>query len=269
MEIFWNRMTAPELRRLAAQDAIVLLPVGSTEQHGPHLPTGVDDFLATEVCRRVALKVGAERPAALSPVIVAPGLWCGLADHHTAFGGTFTLTLGTYHAVLRDLCRSILGAGFSRLVIVNGHGGNVMGLAAIATELTRELQAAIATTSYFLEAPGGARKILQDQDDVMHAGEAETAMMLASAPDLVRLGELEAAHGPHFDIARALRPALGRVRGFDALTPSGVLGDARRATAEQGEALLELYAGALARRLLAGEPWRDRDMRAEESDAGA
>ncbi|MFC3229642.1 creatininase family protein [Marinibaculum pumilum] len=250
MEIFWNRLTAPELRLLAEEDAIVLLPVGSTEQHGPHLPTGVDHFLATEVCRRAALTVGTERPA-----VVAPGLWCGLADHHLAFGGTFTLSLGTYHAVLRDLCRSILGAGFSRLVIVNGHGGNVMGLAAIATELTRELQAPIATTSYFLEAGGGAARIMQDQDDLMHAGEGETAMIMAIAPDLVRGDRLAEAHGPRLDLARMLRPALGRVQGFDAFTTSGVAGDARRATAEKGEALLELYAGALARRLLAGEPW--------------
>ena len=264
MDVFWNRLTAPELRSLAAQDAMVLLPVGATEQHGPHLPTGVDDFLATEVCRRTALLLQADQAA-----VVAPGLWCGLADHHVAFGGTFTLSLATFHAVLRDLCRSVLGAGFTRLVIVNGHGGNVMGLAAIATELTRELQAPIATTSYFLEAPGGAGRILQDQDDVMHAGEAETAMMLACAPDLVRTAELEAAHGPHFDIGRALRPTLGRVQSFAALTSSGVLGDARRATAEQGLALLELYAGALARRLLAGEPWSGMGPRPAAGTADA
>ena len=213
-------------------------------------------FLATEVCRRAALKVAAERPA-----VVAPGLWCGLADHHLAFGGTFTLSLGTYHAVLRDLCRSILGAGFGRLVIVNGHGGNVMGLAAIATELTRELQAPIATTSYFLEAGGGAAAILEDQDDLMHAGEGETAMIMAIAPELVHRHLLAEAHGPRLDLARMLRPALGRVQGFDAFTSSGVAGDARRATAEKGEALLELYAGALARRLLAGEPWGNRGGR--------
>lgn len=120
-EIDWNRLTAEALRSLAARDAIVLLPAASTEQHGPHLPTGVDDMLVTEVCRRTA------RLVEEIPVVVAPTVWCGLADHHVALGGTFTITLATYHALLRDLCRSILGAGFRRIVLVNGHGGNIVG----------------------------------------------------------------------------------------------------------------------------------------------
>ncbi|MFS7874761.1 creatininase family protein [Streptomyces asiaticus] len=98
----------PDTPELAAQDAPVLLPVGSTEQHGPHLPTGVDDFPSAEACRRSArIMVVQDRPVA-----VAPSLWCGPADHHVEFGGTFTLTLATYHALLRDVCRAILMAGF-------------------------------------------------------------------------------------------------------------------------------------------------------------
>lgn len=145
-EIFWNRMTAPALRELAAQDAAVLLPVGSTEQHGPHLPTGVDDFLSTEACRRAAAIMVAQG----RPVVVAPSLWCGLADHHVEFGGTFTLTLATYQALLRDVCRSLLTAGFRKILIVNGHGGNVTALNAISSEISRELSAPIAVTSYFV-----------------------------------------------------------------------------------------------------------------------
>jgi creatinine amidohydrolase len=204
---------------LAARDAVVLLPVASVEQHGPHLPTGVDDILVTAVCRRTArlLTLG-------MPVVVAPTVWCGLADHHVAFGGTFSLSLATYHALLRDLCRSILKAGFGKIVLVNGHAGNIAGL-------------------------------LEDQGGLMHACEVETSMMMATAPELVDASRLPDAHGPAFDVAASLRPTLKRWVAFDRLTASGVLGDARRASAAKGEALLAARATALARRLQDSEPW--------------
>jgi len=250
-ETAWNRLPAATLRSLAENDAIVLLPVASTEQHGPHLATGVDDFLCSEVCRRTAAKL-----APGCPVVVAPTVWFGLADHHIAFGGTFSISLATYHAVLRDLCRSILQAGFRRIVLVNGHGGNIVALAAIAGDLTRELAAPIATVTYFMEGTTEAASLLEDQEGVMHACEAETSMMMAAHPDLVDRTRLSEAHGPVFDIAGSLQPSLKRFRSFAELTASGVAGDARKASAKKGEALFEAYATALSRRLIAGEPWR-------------
>jgi creatinine amidohydrolase len=250
VETAWNRLSAEALRALAARDALVLLPVASTEQHGPHLATGVDDLLCTEVCRRTAAHVARERP-----VVVTPTVWCGLADHHVAFGGTFSLSLATYHALLRDLCRSIQTAGFRRVVIVNGHGGNISALASLAVELTRELGITVATTTYFMEAQAEMAAILEDQGGVMHACEGETSMMLALAPDLVDAGRLTDAHGPAFDIIASLIPSLKTPRSFAEITTSGVAGDARRATAAKGEALLEACAKNLAARLSRGEPW--------------
>ena len=89
----------------------------------------------------------------------------------------------------------------------------------------------------------------------MHACEAETSMMMAAAPDLVQISRLPDAHGPAFQIAPSLLPTLKRFTTFDRLTPSGVAGDARRATFAKGEALLDACARNLARRLGAGEPW--------------
>ncbi len=228
----------------------MLLPVASTEQHGPHLPTGVDDFLCSEVCRRTAAQLAPD-----CPVVVAPTVWCGLADHHVAFGGTFTLSLATYYAVLKDLCRSILNAGFKRIVIVNGHGGNIQALGTFVGELTRELGAPIAATTYFMEGHTAMAEILEDQQGVMHACEAETSMMMAVHPDLVNADKLADAHGPSFNILGSLVPSLKRFHSFAELTASGVAGDARRASAEKGEKLLEVCASALAARLRAGEPW--------------
>ncbi|HEX2653492.1 MAG TPA: creatininase family protein [Xanthobacteraceae bacterium] len=252
-EVAWNRLTAEELREKAAQDAIVLLPVASTEQHGPHLTTGVDMFLAGEGCRRAAQIVSKTRP-----IVVAPVVWMGLAEHHIAFGGTFSLSISTYHALLRDLCRSILRAGFKKILIVNGHGGNIAALNALITDLTHELDAPIATTTlYNLPHESGAyAKILEDQQGVRHACEAETSMMLAIAPDCVRRERIGEAFGPGGNRGLGIVPALNLWKSFQEITPSGVMGDARKATAEKGEKLFDSAAELLAERLIAGEPWK-------------
>ena len=253
-EVFWNRLTAEEINLRAAAAAMVLLPVASTEQHGPHLSTGVDTFLATEGCRRTALKLHElGRPA-----IVTPTVWMGLAEHHVAFGGTFSLSIGTYHALLRDLCRSIIRANFRRIVIVNGHGGNIAALNALATDLAAELQAPIAITTLYnlAHASGAYRAILEDQKGVLHACEAETSMMQVVARDCVRQERLADAHGtPPEGMALGSSPAINVWRSFKELTASGVLGDARKASTDKGERLLDSAAGLLATELAKDLYW--------------
>ncbi|SDP43733.1 creatininase family protein [Lentzea jiangxiensis] len=241
----WNRLTAPELRDLAARDALVLLPVGSTEQHGAHLPTGVDDFLAAEVCTRAAALVSDR-----VPVVVAPSTWCGLAEHHMAFGGTLTLSLSTLHALLRDLCRSVLRAGFGRILLVNGHGGNATALHALATELTAELGTGIAVTSYFTTGAAVIARTLETQRQLMHACEGETSMMLAAFPELVRRELLPHAVGPEIALQHEDPAPVHHPTPFERIAPAGIAGDARTATAAKGEALLDGCARALADELL-------------------
>jgi len=249
-EALWNRLTAAQLRELAARDAVVLLPIGSTEQHGPHLPTGVDDLLAAEVCRRTAALVDGR-----IPLVVAPSVWCGLAEHHMAFGGTVTLSLPTLHALLRDLCRSFQRAGFGRILIVNGHGGNMTALHALVTELTAELGLPIAVTSYFTAGRAVVRETLETQDGLMHACEGETSMMMAAHPELVRTEALEKAVGPAITLPAESPNPVYRAISFTEITESGVAGDARTATAAKGERLLHGCAAALAE-LLVDDLWR-------------
>lgn len=251
-EVLWSRMTAEALRAAAASDAIVLLPVASTEQHGPHLAVSVDTVLCGEVCRRTAMLVAKSRP-----IVVAPVVWMGLAEHHVAFGGTFTLSLPTYHALLRDLCRSILRAGFKKVLIVNGHGGNMAALTALTTDLAQELAAPIATTSYWNlpHETGAYAALLETQTGVQHACEAETSMMMAAAPDLVDASRLSQAHGPGVAMGAALGSGLLRWRSFKELTPTGVRGDARKANAAKGEKLIDTAAELMAAELKVGRPW--------------
>lgn len=256
-EPFWNRLTAQELNARAAAGAIVLLPVASTEQHGPHLGTGVDTFLVSEGCRRTALKVAATGQS----IVVAPTVWMGLAEHHVSLGGTFTLGIDTYHALLKDLCRSVLRAGFKKILIVNGHGGNIFALGALTTDLAVELDAPIATTTLYSVAHenGSYAKILEDQEGVQHACEAETSMMLATFADCVRRDRIQDAFNPN-GIAKERRLGFGSAaiavwRSFASLTPTGVMGDARKSSADKGERLFEAAADGLAERLMAGAPW--------------
>lgn len=251
-EVEWNRMTAETLRERAANDAIVLLPVASTEQHGPHLVTGVDTFLCGEACRQTAIKVAASRP-----IVVTPTVWMGLAEHHMEFGGTFTVSLRTWHALLQDLCESIGRAGFKKILIVNGHGGNISALSALTTDLTRDLGLDIATTTYLIPASvtGAVGEILEDQDGVIHACEAETSMMMASHPDLVEHSRLSEAHGENLSMGAVLHPPIAKWHSFKELTPSGVLGDARRSSPQKGKQLYEVMADELAKELIAGRPW--------------
>jgi creatinine amidohydrolase len=250
-EVLWNRMTAAELRHAADGDAIVLLPVASTEQHGPHLATGVDTFLGSEICRRTAELVAKHRT-----VVVAPTVWMGLAEHHVAYGGTFSVSLSTYHALLRDLCDAILRAGFKKILVVNSHGGNSAALAALTTDLSRELKAPIATTSVYAlpHKRGSFAPVLEDQKGVRHACEAETSMMMAAFSDCVRKDKLAQALGPS-DLDSPTSQPLLLWTSFKDVTPSGVMGDARRATAQKGDMLLAIAAKLLADELISGAPW--------------
>jgi creatinine amidohydrolase len=251
-EIEWWNLKARELRDLAARDAVVLIPVGSTEQHGPHLPVQVDALLVGEVARRAARLVTAEQP-----IVVAPTIWTGLAEHHMPFGGTFTLDFATFLGLIRCICRSAARHGFRRMFLLNGHGGNMTALDTVVTELSVELQLPIAAGTYWMLAERQFGEILEAQANVLHACEAETSMVLALRPELVDASELDRIAGPPAeqfwtDFMRA--PA--RWRTWEKVTANGVLGDPARASSEKGERLLAAAARAVADAVSAPALWK-------------
>lgn len=251
MEIEWWRMKASELNALAARDAVVIVPVGSTEQHGPHLPTQVDSLLVGEIARRAARRVKD------TPIVVTPTVWSGLAEHHISLGGTLSLDFQTFFAMLRCLCRSLVRQGFSRILLLNGHGGNIAALTVVVNELAVELDRPIATTSYWPLAKDEFAAILERQKTVRHACEAETSMLLALAPELVDMAKAEDAVGPtERELAEVVSTeAAHRWRSFKARTSHGAIGDPRVATAEKGERLLDAAAVAVARLVSNREFW--------------
>ncbi len=239
--VLWSELSAEELRAKAAADAVVVLPVGSIEQHGPHLPVGVDTILCERVCKAAAERVTGNE------VVVVPTLWCGMAEHHMAFGGTFTFDIPTYRAVLLCFLKSLERHGFRRVVIVNGHGGNTAALMAFLPDFSRETKLRVRATSYFAAVDKAALSVLEDQTTMMHACEIETSLMMVLAPELVRHERLPEAYGglePEREPAPILR-RTARHRSFKDRTDSGVHGDARRASAEKGTILVEACVASL------------------------
>jgi creatinine amidohydrolase len=240
MEVEWAKLKARELRDLAAQGAIVVLPVAAMEQHGPHLPVMVDTLLCGEVARRAA-----ERASGRHPVVVAPTVWSGLSEHHMPFGGTFTLDFATFRSLIECLCRSLVRHGFRRVLLLNGHGGNVAALRVVVDEL-RHLDLRLLTATYWLVDPLAISEILERQSGVQHACEAETSMVMALRPELVDESQLEAARcvDPG-QVAGGAQAVFSRVA-FKERTPTGAVGDPTAASAEKGLRLLEASATAVA-----------------------
>ena len=254
MSVMWKELTAEDLRAKAAADAIVILPVASMEQHGPHLPVGVDTYLCEAVCKAGAeLAVQSVPPV---PCVVAPTLWCGMAEHHMAYGGTFTFDIPTYRAVLLSFLKSIERHGFTRVFIINGHGGNIAALNAFLPDFTRETTLKVLATTYFELSAADLGQFLEDQKRVHHACEVETSMMMVVAPATVKRDRLSEAYGMlGMDIDKVLRGPPAQFHSFKEITPSGVIGDARRANADKGKKLLGVCAEGLAAVLNNGKLW--------------
>jgi creatinine amidohydrolase len=254
-EIEWARLTAPEIRAVAARgQALAVLPVGALEQHGPHLPVITDSLIATELSRRAArLAAGTE------PVLVLPAVWSGMSEHHLPFGGTITLDYAGLAGVLRGVVRSLRAVGFARLLVVNGHGGNNDPLGVACREAAHEFGFPVVAAMPWSLIPDTLAAVLERQKGVQHACEAETSVMLALAPDLVRTDKLEPA-ATQAPGAIAGRPGMSRFWSFAERAPgSGVRGDPRPATAAKGEILVAAMAEALADAMRDADLWRAPD----------
>lgn len=262
-EVEWQRLKAQEVRALAQKDTVVILPIASIEQHGPHLPTMTDARLGHEVAVRVAR-------AAKTPVIVAPVVWSGLSEHHMPFGGTLTLSHDTFRAVLRDLVDAICRNGFRRIVISNSHGGNIGAMHQFCDEMSVSSPATLVATTYPSEAAEEIAAILEDQPGVMHAGEAETAMMMACEGALVDTSDLGGIAqmsdgGPSFLKAGK---ASYRWRPFAHITANGLAGDPARASAEKGEKLFDVSVSAIAALIDDADTWAAVDDLRGEGTGG-
>jgi creatinine amidohydrolase len=222
----WEDLTMPEFEAAREKSRTVILPVGSLEEHGPHLPLGTDAFHALEVARRVAKE---------HPVVVAPLLFYGVCRSTREHPGTVSLSGDTLRALVLDLGREFRRQGFRNLVILSGHAGGTHMAALLEAGETLlaelpEIRVAVVNVLDLL------REVLQETPQLVrtkgdaHAGEVETALMLATYPRLVK--GTAPAEWPTF-------PKYILVRDKRRFWPGGVWGDPSPATATQGEEILQ------------------------------
>ena len=199
----------------------LLIPLGSTEQHGPHLPLDTDARIAGTIARRAAADTGA---------VVAPVLPYGASGEHAGFAGTLSLGVEVLQAVLVEVVRSA-ALSFERIIFVNGHGGNHEAVTVAVRQLRNEGHNLLSWSPVI--AGGDA-----------HAGRTETSLMLAIAPELVRLELAEAGN------TEPLADLIDRLRsdGLADVSANGVLGDPEGASEAEGQGLLDsLVAGLVAK----------------------
>jgi creatinine amidohydrolase len=224
-------MPSPEVGERARAGAILAVPLGSTEQHGPHLPLSTDTDIAVELCRRLA--------AARSDVVVAPALAFGSSGEHAGFPGTLSIGQAALETVVVELGRSASDT-FDHLLLVSAHGGNVTPLG----RATERLRAESRDVCVFMPIWEGDP----------HAGRPETSMLLALSPQRVLMEH--AAPGDARPLAEVW--TLLRSGGVRAVSESGVLGDPTGASDVEGAALLDELERALRD---AVDAWRSPQQR--------
>lgn len=222
----WKQVDA-----LPRESTLLILPTAAIEQHGHHLPLATDTLINYLLLGRALEKLPADMP-----VYALPPVHYGKSNEHLGFPGTLSISSATFMAVLRDLGSSVASAGFRKLVLYNTHGGNT----ALVDVMARDLRAEFNLRTFTLHGSGGATfEGLDSQERTygFHAGEVETAFLLASVPELVDRSAYTSNYIADVNKPERLLPENAPAT-FAWLTrdiaASGVMGDPRGATAEKG-----------------------------------
>jgi creatinine amidohydrolase len=247
------QLSWPEIR--TAKSRICLVPLGSLEQHGPHLPLWTDTAIISAIASRVEQRM----PEA---VLLAPAQPIGYSPHHAHFG-CLSLDLASYMALIRSVCRSFAAMGFDRILLLNGHGGNDVPCRAALCEMKEEHPALhILLTSYWTLAAEAFRAIRSSPIGGMgHACEMETSVMLTLHPEQVDMAKAkddgpfvrrerenseQPAKSSMLRVADMLRPPpYFMVRNFDEISENGTVGAPSFASAEKGDRFLEAAVDAV------------------------
>ncbi len=231
-------LTQPEIARQLKRNPLVILPTGSVEQHGAHLPAGTDSFAAVMVADAVAQRMDG---------LVLPDPRVGVTPMHMPYEATVSFSPDTYIRVVTEICESAAKHGAKMLMIVNWHEGNIPSLAIAAEDLHRRVGLTVLT----VQACYVAEEMYGEQcNGLTHGGEIEALAVLACRPELVHLDRIgnssDHMRGRHMDKLRRTRsyqPVLTDIRN---IAPTGWYGDPAGATVERGIVMVEAIANAIA-----------------------
>jgi len=181
-KILWQELRRTEFEKAVKADAIVIIPVASTEQHGNHLPVNTDANCCFTIAQRSAEAIDE------FPVLVLPTIWTGYSPHHMAYPGTITLKYHTFVELLTQVAASIHAHGFKKILFLNGHGGNAPIISAMRTKLAAELGISAVGYDYWNISP--TPEVMEtvsetDKGFIGHSGEMETSLQLYLQPELV------------------------------------------------------------------------------------
>ncbi len=224
-------MTSPEVDALP-RDLIVVIPVASIEQHSLHLPVFTDTMILREVVNRIEKRLS-------SDVLILPVMWLGYSQHHMKYPGTISASSETHLAIMSDVLNSMIAHGFTQFLLINSHGGNEPNISVLRQRVMekRDTVDLYTTTPYSGPSDKKINEVLTlGARGSGHAGECETAMIMAIYPNLVKT---EARHRDG-QRRRENIPGLRLYKRFDQNTDHGGLGDPRPATAEMGEQLFQI-----------------------------
>ena len=250
---FWSDLSTADFSAIDTARAIAVLPVAATEQHGPHLPLSVDTDLVNGVIAAALPHIPHDLPALFLPTQAV-----GFSPEHTRFAGTLTLKAETLIRVWTELGECVAASGVKKLVLLNSHGGQVGALDLVARDLRARLGMLVYSVNWFhlplVDAQGedvNARFSAEEHRFGIHAGEIETAMMLALRPERVRMDKAEYFRSTSQGRAERF-PILGNGKSaklgwmMQDYNANGAVGNAASATAENGRALLDAAGRALA-----------------------
>ena len=236
---YYADLAWPEIKRAAAERRVILLPIGTTEQHGPHLPLAVDVLTASTVCDEAAKRIPDD-------VLVMPSIWYAFNEHHMDFPGTITIEGQHFIDYVTDVGVSVARHGFRKVVLINGHGSNVPFLDIVARNITNRSPAICAMAPWWTLVPQEVwQEVRQSQfpGGMSHACEAETSLMLAIRPDLVDM--TKAVKDINLPPSRFLwndligKPPVTFQDRWSRISKTGIIGDPTLATPEKGQRLLE------------------------------
>jgi creatinine amidohydrolase len=232
-------LTWKQVEALPRDKTLLVLPTAAIEQHGHHLPLATDTLINNLLLGKALAKLDAD-----APVYALPPICYGKSNEHIGFPGTLSVSATTFMAVVRDIGASVKASGFQKLVLYNTHGGNTQ----LVDVMARDLRAEFGLRTFWMGGSAGAKfEGLNAQEAAygFHAGELETAWLLSAVPDLVHTGEYTANYIADVTKPGTLRPEFGPAN-FSWLTrdiaTSGVMGDPRPATAENGDVWVEAAA---------------------------
>lgn len=244
-ERFLPFLTSRQVKELPEKEkAVVILPVASIEQHGPHLPVFTDSIIVQEVLERALKNLPDDFPAWVLPIQSY-----GKSNEHAGFSGTFTLTSETFIQVLKEIGANVARNGFKRLVFLNGHGGNTEIIDFVIRDIREQTDLKVFALHVFLRvAPPTAGLSEAEGTYGIHAGDVETSILLKCCPEYVR--REWAPNGLPSHLQGMKTPPFMGALNYAWLTrdiaPIGVLGDATTADPERGEKYLSDAAGEVA-----------------------